>query len=175
MSSGERDSKNIGSPYLLCYASVSCNISTLTGFSHQRYKAMVYNVLNSCRPTSSMIIPWVGLKNEPKYDSLRQSSVDNIILSWSILRNKNFIGVHTTSPSNITFSPLITNIPRGISPYCFPTCIRSTVLCSTKFATASKTMSCLVCHFELGHQNQGNLWRARLSWSPFHGTEIVFR
>ena len=119
-----------------------------------------------------MIIPWVGLKNEPKYDSLRQSSVDNIILSWSILRKKNLIGVHTTSPSNITFSPLITNIPRGISPYCFPTCIRSTVLCSTKFATASKTMSCLVCHFKLGHQNQGNLWSARLSWSPFHSVQV---
>ena len=40
MSSGERDSLNKGCPYLLCYASVSCNISAMAGqnlmkISHQ--------------------------------------------------------------------------------------------------------------------------------------------
>ena len=40
MSSGERDSLNLGFPYRLCYRSVCCNISAMAGqnimkFSHQ--------------------------------------------------------------------------------------------------------------------------------------------
>ena len=45
MSSGERDSLNLGFPYLLCYLSVCCNISAMDGqnmmqISHQGYKAL---------------------------------------------------------------------------------------------------------------------------------------
>ena len=45
MSSGERDSLNLGFPYLLCYMSVCCNISVMAGqntmkLSHQGLKAL---------------------------------------------------------------------------------------------------------------------------------------
>ena len=45
ISSGERDSLNKGFPYLLCYASVSCNIFAMAGqtlmkISHQGWKAL---------------------------------------------------------------------------------------------------------------------------------------
>ena len=43
----------------------------------------------------------------------------------------------TISPHSTIFSPRTMKIPRGISPNCLPTCIRSIVSCNSKLAVES--------------------------------------
>jgi hypothetical protein len=79
-----------------------------------------------CVSISLLIIQWQQFRF--KLQRSHTETYDNAIFLW----------LHTTSPSRTTFSPLTMKIPLGMSPYFFPTWMRSIVRCNTRFAWTNK-------------------------------------